>query len=377
MKNLKKVYFNDTYVFVILIFFISICVFIKPLNSLDELWNFNFARNIYNGNIPYVDFNMITTPLSAYIASVFLEVFGSQLLSVRILGFLVFHAAAVLFYIICVNVSGNKAISGCITVYLFLLHMQSYVYEYNGLNLLMVLIAIFIMYKDIHAYDERKSPVRNISIGFILGLTPIIKQSTGVFLLLANLIICIMEYIMCHKSKRFKRIYILRAVASMVPGIIFVLWLTIGGAMSDFWDYGVCGIRSFKNGISYLSFVKSSPVNFILGALPIITCILFIRGLKRYQSDEDKRFKIYMMIVAAVYMIPMDIYNKDIDMLLIGNTGTKSAEEILDNGDNTLYLLLKDREKLNWQSDYRVLDYIRKNYGYFGEVSIYEIYKSE
>lgn len=39
----------------------------RNLNNLDEIWNFNFARNIANGLIPYNDFNMLQTPLLSFI----------------------------------------------------------------------------------------------------------------------------------------------------------------------------------------------------------------------------------------------------------------------------------------------------------------------
>ena len=50
----------------LLITFIFIAVFsmiiIKPISNLDEIWNYNTARAISEGLIPYKDISMITTP---------------------------------------------------------------------------------------------------------------------------------------------------------------------------------------------------------------------------------------------------------------------------------------------------------------------------
>ena len=40
----------------------SLGVFLKPTEDGDELWNYNFARNIHDGRLPYLDFNMVQTP---------------------------------------------------------------------------------------------------------------------------------------------------------------------------------------------------------------------------------------------------------------------------------------------------------------------------
>lgn len=67
MKDQTKAKLIDISFFIIMILLFSATVLPRNLANLDEIWNFNFARNIANGLIPYNDFNMLQTPLLSFI----------------------------------------------------------------------------------------------------------------------------------------------------------------------------------------------------------------------------------------------------------------------------------------------------------------------
>lgn len=67
MKEKTKVRLIDIAVFCITILLFLATVLPRNLANLDEIWNFNFARNIANGLIPYKDLNMLQTPLLPFI----------------------------------------------------------------------------------------------------------------------------------------------------------------------------------------------------------------------------------------------------------------------------------------------------------------------
>ena len=54
-------------------------LFIYPI-TLDEIWNYGFSYNILNGKIPYLDFNMVLTPLFSFIMTLPLMIFGNNIL---------------------------------------------------------------------------------------------------------------------------------------------------------------------------------------------------------------------------------------------------------------------------------------------------------
>ena len=57
--------------FLVFFFFLYWSLIVQPI-SLDEIWNYGFSYNIYNGLVPYKDFNMVMTPIYPMIMSVFL-----------------------------------------------------------------------------------------------------------------------------------------------------------------------------------------------------------------------------------------------------------------------------------------------------------------
>ena len=67
MKEKIKVRLIDIAVFGVAILLFLATVLPRNLANLDEIWNFNFARNIANGLNPYKDFNMLQTPLLPFI----------------------------------------------------------------------------------------------------------------------------------------------------------------------------------------------------------------------------------------------------------------------------------------------------------------------
>ena len=100
-----------------------------------------------------------------------------------------------------------------------------------------------------------------------------------------------------------------------------------------------------------------------------------------YILEKEKENKnVYILDAeAAIYMIPIDKYNKDYDMFLKGNIGKDGEEgqieKIKQKDESTLYLIRKKNMKSNWQTPMNVVKYIRDNLVRIGEISIYEIYK--
>ena len=96
------------------------------------------------------------------------------------------------------------------------------------------------------------------------------------------------------------------------------------------------------------------------------------------QEKENK--KVYILDAeSAIYMIPINNYNKDYDMFLKGNIGKDGQEgqieKIKQKETNEIILIRKRNLQSNWQTPTEVVNYVRENLEFMGEVSIYEVYK--
>lgn len=95
-----------------------------------------------------------------------------------------------------------------------------------------------------------------------------------------------------------------------------------------------------------------------------------------YIKDEERG--VYILdSEAAVYMIPLDKYNKDFDMFLKGNLGSASEEgqiEKIKNMENAVILIKNDKMALNWQTPTKVIEYIKNNLEKIGTVSFFDVY---
>ena len=95
---------------------ISGYVFTQALDSLDEIWVYNFARGIANGLLPYKDISMIITPLFPAICAIFLKVFSNEMIVLRVIE--VFVTAGIVFtiYKIMKKLKINKGIALLLTM---------------------------------------------------------------------------------------------------------------------------------------------------------------------------------------------------------------------------------------------------------------------
>lgn len=104
-----------------------------------------------------------------------------------------------------------------------------------------------------------------------------------------------------------------------------------------------------------------------------------ILEVNKYIEDEER--DVYILdSEAAVYMIPLDKYNKDFDMFLKGNLGAKGEEgqiEKIKEMKNTILLIKNEKIPLNWQTPKEVIEYVKNNLEKISTINFFDIYVSE
>ena len=102
-----------------------------------------------------------------------------------------------------------------------------------------------------------------------------------------------------------------------------------------------------------------------------------IKNVSNFMLEQEK--KVYILdSSAAIYMIPLDRYNKDYDMFLVGNLGIDEQTgkiQDLEREENILVLILKDEIEINWQDPQEVRTYIKQSWVKVGEIEMFDIYE--
>ena len=250
--------------------------------------------------------------------------------------------------------------------------------EIKALSILMpisiMLMAIILMITK--ALKKENENVQNIltiliySISIIIVMYPIsdeIHFLIGSFISIIGLI-----YIFCVLGKnpygkiKYTKKYKVYKIAT------FVIWISI---------FAVILTKAINNIYVYAKTEKNTEIahfkNIEIGQI-LKNRINEIDNYIFEKEQEGK--KVYILDAeAAIYMIPIDKYNKDYDMFLKGNIGKDGEkgqiEKINQRQENELYLIRKEGLSLNWQTPVEVIKYIRNNLEKIEEISIYEVYK--
>lgn len=139
---------------VLLIIFIFIAIFsiiiIRPIEDLDELWNYNTARAVAEGLTPYKDISMITTPLLPMITSIFLKLANEVIVS-RILATIMWTGILFAIYKIFRTLIKEENISLISTSLIGILCREIYSIDYN---VTVLLIALIILYQEIKHIEK-------------------------------------------------------------------------------------------------------------------------------------------------------------------------------------------------------------------------------
>ena len=263
MKYIKD---NYKYILLFLFFFLSLILF--GFNNTDILWNYGFSHAIRMGEIPYIDFNIITTPLYAFIMSLGLFIKDSYLVFILEQSLLL-----VLFYFI-----SNKLLNGKGSILIFLLIFPLFTTLFPNYNFLVIFFITLLLYLE-------KNKSNDYLIGFILGLLLLTKHTIGGVILICSLISCF------SIKKSLKRL-----VGFIIPCIIFLIYLLITNSFNDFINLSLLGIFDFgknNNGIFIIS--------------TIITIVIFIHLIIRFIKNP-KNISNYYLLGSFSLVIPIIDY---------------------------------------------------------------------
>ena len=261
--------------FFFVIFFFFCLVYSYNLMRGDTYVNYGFSYAILQGEIPYIDFNLVIPPFSPFFYSIFL------IFSKSILCFYLGQAIllAVLFYILF-QLLGKKAwlyfVFICIP---YPLAMASVLFP--GYNFLL----LFLLFLLIYCEKQEKS---DYLIGILLGCAFLTKQTVGGLLFLSSF-----YYLFSNYKKIVKRF-----LGFLIPVFISFCFFFFTNSFPSFLDLCFFGLFDFGKG----NFTVDS---FYLCAFLISFFYLLIRIVKRPKDIANY----YVFFFASCILPIIDYYH--------------------------------------------------------------------
>ena len=258
-------YFKKYYKYVLLFLFFLFVMILFSINGNDAIWNYGMAHAIRIGEIPYKDFNIISTPLYAFIMCLGLFI------SDTFLTYLIEQALLCTLFIYLVEKLLDKKyllifICFCFPIYNLL---------FPNYNFMVLLLLVLLLYLE-------KRDSKDSIIGIILGLLILSKHTIGCFVLLFSLI-----------STFNIRRSLKRLVYSFIPLSIFFIYLLFTGSLYSFIDLSLLGLFDFGTHNSSVSIISI-----------IISLGIFIYTLVNLIKNYKNKY-LYYLLSSMIFVIPI------------------------------------------------------------------------
>ena len=295
---------------IIIILFISIAGVILPrrLNDLDEIWNYNFARCIANGLLPYKDFNMVQTPLLPIICGTILKLTFNELFIMRILAVILMTMCLFVIYKILEILNIHTYIVKISIIGIYLLLYKYFCIDYNFCVLLIILFVIYIEIKNKKEKIMEAQFKHDFLLGILVGTSILFKQTTGLALIL---VFTFYKILLANKKQDFKtglNIIISRTYGVLIPIGIFLIYLAKNNIWKDFLNYTVYSLNTFSNKISYIYLLNGS-YGVVLQILSIIIpstilIMYYLAVFKKHTTKEQENiFILFCYSVASLIVV--------------------------------------------------------------------------
>ena len=236
------------------------------INNDDGFNNFGFSYGILHGEIPYLDFNIISTPLYAFYQTIFLLISNQyimfiigQCILITIMFYFLFKEFDKKAYYILLVMIGIK--------------YSGFAPTYNFMCLFWFIILMYL---------ENKHSEKDYLIGLIIGLCALSKHTIGLLLIIPTFI---------YYYKDIKKIG-KRVLGFLIPWLIFIIYLIVNKALFKFIDLCFLGLFDFSsnNGKTFSIYI-------------ILTLILFIISIWYYIKNKNIRNLYFLFTIS--FAIPI------------------------------------------------------------------------
>ena len=264
----KKILILSKYIFIflLLLFFFY---FINYSNFFygDGIIYYGFSHAIRMGEIPYLDFNTISTPLYSFIMSIGLFIIDNYIVYVIEHVILIF-----ILFLFLEKLIGKKSYIVLLSFFLFNAHAVNTTYNFFVSFLIIVLI-----------YLEKNHNNKDYLIGLIIGSIILSKHTIGIFFMFPTLL---------FYFKNLKKV-VIRYLGVFTPCLIFLFYLIVNDAFFNFFDLCFLGLFDFagNSGRSILYFCLS--------------VILLLFSIFCNIRSKNRDINNYYFVLSFLFLVPL------------------------------------------------------------------------
>lgn len=289
-KFVKK--HDNIFVLILIMILILSKVYNVYISNTDEMYNFFNSYKIANGLTIYKDNNVIITPLFFYIASIFLKIFGENILAFRTYNLII---VSFLFFISYLNLKELKINKRFSLFYTLLIISFTYSIigggaNYNVLAYDFYLLGLYLLLK------MKKSNKKSIIQGLMIFIIYLSYQKLGVAYFCAILIYEIINRDIKSLFKEFITAFILL--------MLFFIYLNTQNNLYDFLNYTVLGIGEFGNkNIAIDSNILKILLFLILPIMTTVITIIIIKTIKKKLNLANETIIINNMLIILAFSV--------------------------------------------------------------------------
>lgn len=205
-----------------------------------EAWYTYYSYCINSGDVPYKDFAYLFSPLYLYIITCFTDIFGYEILYLRLLGIVFYIFIAIGIYLTLKTIFENWiALIGSITATLYLQTEGPQVfYDYIRFMDIFSIFSTLFLLLSVKAILNDTSETKKILLLFITGLLNscfiLIKQNMGlIFWAFVIVALSVVYWYIGSKLKHYVKALMVYFCGVLIPIVLVLLPIYLNG----YWDY--------------------------------------------------------------------------------------------------------------------------------------------
>lgn len=278
-------------------------LFVMP--DMDEIWNYQYARRILYGYLPYRDFLMLLTPLSAQINAGLLFLFFDELIVLKFMGLFIASAQGLVLFLILRFIGNNELKSfNFICIFVCLVFLYPFI-NYSWLVILFLSLALYLELLKTKSLDSKKLILLELLIGIILGLATITKQNIGVAGFFASIALTLYYYLNA-KTLDFK-VFFSGLLIKLFGWIVIVgfefLYFWQNDSIKYFYEQTILNPIIFAKGSSMPYCKLFSDYSIVYAVLALLIPLIMFLLLCKYLLTKRNQMKNMLLTILIYSMV--------------------------------------------------------------------------